>query len=796
MATPELGHHTERRRKRVTQLVVAGLVATVVAIAAVYRWRSAPEEKRLAAPRALPTNVNQQLSGYSYTRTDNGQRIFTIHAARSVALKQNGSTVLNDVWVEVFGRTGNRHDLIRTHQCTYDRGTGELFAEGKVEIELNAPPIASQGEDFTPPAELPVPISNLASRQRLPIYLETSRLSFIRKGSEVVSDAPVRFRIGLASGTAEGLAYATRDDWLELKRNISIEMRPPVGALDAPPLRLTASRLRFDKTTGTATLWGPVEVTRDQRRVMAKGGKLFLNAQNRITRAELQGDVKIYFPSAHGVLQGSADLVRAEFLPEGAQLRSIAAEGTVRGESKSENRTLGLAAQHFEMEFSGEPARPSHGSATGNVRLRGETRPDTGPGASPAGGAPGHLSGTKQDLTAAGVQFTFQPRGRGLQEASTAGAGKLVVTPNDPRVGERIITADPFVMNFDTQGRPLTLRGQAQARIVFMPSPAAPAGSPPAVTTSDRMEAKFDPSREILLSVDQRGNFRFQQGSRQAFAESARYDAASEVVTLEGHPRVEDPQTRARADRLQIDMHNDTAEGEGHVQATHVEGAAKNSQSKPSEPTNVVADRMTAQRASQFVHYEGHVRVWHGQDVVESSSIDVYKAERRMRSGSRVLSSFLQPAAQPPGAVGKSRAGGAPGVPVTIRADDLEFFEEGRKASYRGHVQLETENTTLRADRLDVYFSPSSAAGASEVERAVAEGHVTVVQPARRATGEHAEYFAEPGKIRVTGGPPTLYDAEKGFTTGQQLTFFLRDDRIFLDGGQQTPTFFQHRIPK
>ena len=95
-----------------------------------------------------------------------------------------------------------------------------------------------------------------------------------------------------------------------------------------------------------------------------------------------------------------------------------------------------------------------------------------------------------------------------------------------------------------------------------------------------------------------------------------------------------------------------------------------------------------------------------------------------------------------------------------------------------------------------VFFSGQGAAGASEVDRAVAEGHVTVVQPSRRATGEHAEYFAAPGKILVTGGPPTLYDAEKGFTTGQQLTFFLRDDRIFLDGGKESPTLFKHRIPQ
>jgi lipopolysaccharide export system protein LptA len=795
VGTPEFGHQTERRRKRVVRLVVAGLAVTLLVIGAFYRWKAAPEDKRLAIPQALPSNVNQQLSGYSYTRTDNGRRIFTIHAARSVAFKQNGETVLNDVWVEVFGRSGNRHDLLRTRQCTYDRVTGALFAEGKVEVELNAPPTASDEKELAQPLELPILSSSLTGRNRLPIYLETSHLSFVRQGSEVVSDAPVKFRVGMASGTAEGLVYATRDDWLELKRNVSMEVQPLPGPAASTPLRVMASRLRFDKATGTATLWGPVEVTRQERRVTAEGGKIFLNAQNRITAAELAGDVKVHVPTGTGVFEGSAQLLRALFQPEGAQLRSLTAEGDVRGDSKDGEQILHLASQRFEMNFSGQPPRPSRGSATGNVRLTAETLEDAGAGTQQPAAPKGSLSKSQQELTAEGVQFEFTPHGRLLREASTTGAGKLVVVPNDPKVGERVITADPFVMDFDALGRPAILRGLSQAHITFMPPPNAPKGSSPAESSSDRLQATLDPVNQTLRTVDQTGDFRFRQGDRRAYSERAQYAAASDGVTLTGQPRVEDQETRARADQIRVDLGNDTAEGLGHVQATHLEDSAKKPGAKRSDPTNVVADRMIARRDSQFVHYEGHVRVWHGQDVIESSSIDVYKAERRVRSGARVLTSFLQPAAESPEKGGKSRAGNVP-VPVTIRADDLEYFDEGRKASYRGHVQLETENATLRADRLDVYFSSKSAPGSSEVERAVADGHVTVVQPARRATGEHAEYFAAPGKILVTGGPPTLYDAEKGFTTGRQLTFFLRDDTIFLDGGEESPTLSRHRIPQ
>jgi hypothetical protein len=68
------------------------------------------------------------------------------------------------------------------------------------------------------------------------------------------------------------------------------------------------------------------------------------------------------------------------------------------------------------------------------------------------------------------------------------------------------------------------------------------------------------------------------------------------------------------------------------------------------------------------------------------------------------------------------------------------------------------------------------------------------VQPGRRATGQHAEYFAADGKILLSGGPPTVMDAEKGFTSGQRLTFFTRDDKLIVSGGDESPTISRHHV--
>ncbi len=798
MGTQEFGHQTERRRRRVMRLVAAGFAVLVLVIAA-YRWKSRRNEKPLAVPKSLPSNVSQQLSGYSFTRSDKSGQVFTVHAARTIAF-QGDETVLSDVSVEVFGRTGEQHDLIRTRTCNYNRKTGELFAEGQVQIELNAPANANL-DDLAKEMASSLASGAITARVEkgghVPVYLETSHLSFVRQGSLVVTDSPVKFRAGQASGTAQGLIYATRDDWVELKKNVMAEMKSQPGKPSSTPIRLAAARLRFEKATGTVTLWGPVQIDQGKERVTAAAGQVRLDARNRVTGALLEGDVMAHAPLPKNLVEGRANRLVAELDPATSLLRQLRAEDGVQIESKENDKVTRLSSQRLRMYFSGRPSRPMGGLAEGEVHISSEGIPETRSMRRGQHASNADNSKSNQDLTASAVRFVLAPSGKTLTQAETIGPGTIVLTSDDPKSGPKIVSANPFVLNFDEQGRPWTIRGLSEAQMIFKPAPVARAGTPEAVTTSDKMLATFDHTGRALSSINQTGNFRFVQGEQRGSAENAHYDTASETVTLTGHPRLWDEETRAQADRFLINSNADTAEGIGHVQTSHLEKSDSASPPERTDPTNVVADRMMAKRQSQFVHYEGNVRVWHDSDVIQSEAVDVFKGERRVRTDSSVLTSFLQPARS------DARTGtqGSPGgkdqaVPVTIRADGLEYSDKDRKATYRGNVRLETQDATLHADRLDVFFTPAAKSGNSEIERALATGNVTVVQPGRRATGDQAEYFAQGGKVILSGGPPTLYDSEKGFATGRQLTFFMHDDKVFLDGGDQSPTLSKHRIPQ
>ncbi len=803
MATLDQGRQTEKRKRRIAAFTVAGMSLTLVAVSLAYWWNAGHNQPPRAVSRNVPTNVHQQLSGYSFTRSEEGRRIFTVHAARSVAFAQGGTTVLEDVRVDFFGREGTRHDLLRTRRCDYKPDTGALFAPENVALKLNA------GDPLLP--------SNAQHRPR-PVDIQTSSVSFTQQGSKAVTDAPVQFRINTLTGTAHGMTYATKEDWLELERDIAMEFIPrgktqPAGrsasarrpealadrsaGVGAPsePMRLKASRLRYETLhppNRQITLWGPVEFTQGHRQVLAEHGIVSLDSQNRMTGALFEGGVRLKDLSPGKELEGHAPVLRAQFDPLGSRLRRLRGEGGVEWSTQRSGRTTHAVSDQLEVIFAGDHPRAQGGQALGNADLTMEFAADKNQ-ESPRPASGGQSWVGRQTLTAGELAFTFHADGQSLKEARTRGASKLVLYSSDPKVGDRIVTADPFLMAFDAKGRLTGLRGFSRPHVVFEVPRHAPPGSLPQETSSDELDAKFDPESGGLDAADQIGDFQYREGDRQGSADRARYDSSSQLLELKGQPRVWDPELNAQADRIVIDLERDLAKGSGHVRSTHLQSANSSPKSPPADPTHVVADRMVAERAKQYVHYEGHVRTWRGQDVMESSSLDVHRSERRVTSGVGVVTSHVQP---PPAGTegGGSPPAGREPRPVTIRADRLEYLDQGRKGVYRGNVELHTDDTVMKSDRLDAYFAAQGDLDVSEIDRAVAEGHVIVTQQTRRSTGDHAEYSAAAGTIVVTGGPPTLYDADKDFTTGRRLTFYVHDDTVRVEGDEKSPALSKHRM--
>jgi lipopolysaccharide export system protein LptA len=78
----------------------------------------------------------------------------------------------------------------------------------------------------------------------------------------------------------------------------------------------------------------------------------------------------------------------------------------------------------------------------------------------------------------------------------------------------------------------------------------------------------------------------------------------------------------------------------------------------------------------------------------------------------------------------------------------------------------------------------------------VAEDNVVIQQPGRKAQGQKLIYTASDDKFVLTGGAPSIFDAERGKITGVSLTFFRSDDRVLVEGEANTPVVTQTRVAK
>ena len=82
----------------------------------------------------------------------------------------------------------------------------------------------------------------------------------------------------------------------------------------------------------------------------------------------------------------------------------------------------------------------------------------------------------------------------------------------------------------------------------------------------------------------------------------------------------------------------------------------------------------------------------------------------------------------------------------------------------------------------------------SKLEKIVAWGSVLITEPNRRTTGDQLTYTASDDKFVLTGGSPSIFDAEHGKITGVSLTLYRHDDRVVVNGDSRSPAVTQTRV--
>jgi lipopolysaccharide export system protein LptA len=452
-----------------------------------------------------------------------------------------------------------------------------------------------------------------------------------------------------------------------------------------------------------------------------------------------------------------------------------------------------------------------------------------------------NIAAVSQDfeLSASGVDFTVAD-GHILQHAVTSGAGQIVLAqaPETARASAQtspaqrtVVTAGQFQAQFASDGggrnHLANVHGAPNSRIV-----SSTPGQPDRVSTSDSVDAAFLPQGGIDF-ITQQGHIVYTDGQQpdkrlQAWADSGRYTPTDQMLVLSGSPRIANGGMATTAKAIHINRSTGDALADGGVKSTYSElkeqpdGALLAS----SSPIHVTASTMTAHNTPGVVRYSGNARLWQDANIIEAPTIQfdrdrrfvtaqgsptqpaqtiLVQAEKRVPAGSANGDKDKGGNHPETGKISRTKPHNAPSLaassPVAITAAKLTYADSERRVHYEGGVVAKGADFTASANTVDAYLlsrsqtaSPQGFAGPGQLDHMVAQENVVIQQANRRADGQKLVYTVADDSFVLTGGPPSIFDAEQGKITGVSLTFFRRDDRVLVEGGTSTPVVTQTRV--
>ena len=813
------------------------MIATVAGMYFYARWRVRKVVHDV--PAKIGLDIQQTAEGFSISKSVEGRTLFTVSASKAVQFKGGGHAELHNVKIVVYGKDAGRFDQITGDDFEYDPASGDVSAKGTVRIDLEANPEGMRYSDQTPP-----------ERTRDPIHVETNGLVFNRNTGNASASGKVVFQTPQASGSAVGIEYVAKTGTMNLLSAVALAVSKPQA------VRLNADHGLISKQPRQVVLTG-LRLTKERQELRSDRATFFLREDNTVDRILAEGDVRSEFhgrvsSNSHSnsktsnsetharsdraelfltgirnqlttaILSGDVQLATgdaASRVSTGAQNRGLQNQGAQQAEATAGRVTLHFAGQQILQTVHAEDG----------VRLS-QKRSQSGALVASASSstAGGDAQDQDIDMTAPVMDFIVKG-GRQLERAETSGPPQILIT--QPGANQKtVVTAAKFTANFTEKNRLATLHGEPDARIISgkivsgkmaaSESGVAP-GQPNRVSTSKLLDVVFRPEGGIA-SITQSGGVAYVDGAQKAWAQKGEYTAADQLLVLRGSPRVVDNGMTTTAQTIRMNRTTGDATAEGNVKSTYSELKAQpdGGMLASSDPIHVTSHAMTAHRSPALAVYTGDARSWQNANVVEAPTLQFDRDHRSLVAQAMGQDSVgtglrpvragqspapTQPLTQPVSTVLVQVDKSGKATPVTVTSARLNYADAERKIFLDGGVTAKGNDTTLTGSQMTVFLLPRSQSQAAtamspgtpgQVERIVAQGSVVITQPTRHATGDHLEYTAADDKFVLTGGTPSIFDAERGKITGDSLTFYRHDDRVLVEGKETSPTVTRTQVAR
>lgn len=799
----------------------------------------AREENRIPT---LGLTVQQSASGVTIAKESGGRPVFRLMASRAITMKPGGEHVLRQVKFLAFNQDGIHADEVSGEEFAYDQASGDVRARGPVQIALQArvnpagtgtdareSPIEIQARDLS---------FNLKTGEgTIQQGIEFRYLNAQGQAGQAQVDSR-QGRLALSGGVRVNWQRPGESDLVVSADTGAVQRLGSGESAAAAP----ASAAGASTDAAVITLRGHAGVRTADQSLAADQLRFWMRPDRSLRRLDAEGHLQVKGnaegrgrgPAAERAVRAEAHAGHADFVavgPHHAALDHLVLDGGASLEQTSAGRQEQLSARSLNFLFdSGHRIRRLQ--ALGQARLQLLSLAGAG---QPRAGRAGPQN---QSIAAPELDFDFAPNAAG----ATAGSARLrsleasggTVAELASAEGPVQAESDRFQLTFSSRQQPQTATADGNVRLRQ-----GMAGSVRR-SLSDHLELHFAStvsggSQPALEQAVETGHVELQQGTRSLQADRAVYLPQEHVATFVARPgsnfshgqvQVSDQGSRFRAPAVRWEQQADGSSlirASGGVAVSRSPSAASADEGGAgAQPAPVV---ITAQelewvqppatgaarsrsgpagpelaRPAGRATFTGQVRLLQNPNLLRSDRMVLDAAQGLLIANGHVQADFVtagnhgQGSAATPGSavpILGLRTNGGP-MPIHIGAEQLRYRASERIAVFQQQVELHAAQAVLQAPRLTLTFAPAAGAGTGSgkpsefgpdfavggPQRARATGGVKIRDGGRQARAAEAEFDFQRRLAVLSGGSPSILDAEQGRITGDPLTFSLASDEI------------------
>jgi lipopolysaccharide export system protein LptA len=745
--------------------------------------KKAIQAQVLPTPQPLPPELTGTSALGTWTRKDQktGCKTVDILYKHMNEVKDSSRVDLEGAKLYIYHKCEDKYDVVESATANFFPSENRLYADGEVRISLG------EREDSDTPTSLAV--------------ITTSGVTFDSETGHADTDRPTKYVFKNGDGESRGATYDPPSRELFMKNDVKIDWK--AATPESKELHIEAPSLYYHEASQQIDMVPNGKLTRDGATFEGDTPVIHMQDDGQGHRTIKEVDAS----KAHGTevqpnrkLDYSADKVWVDYNEKG-KVKKIAGEGNSRVVSTAEYSETTAAANRVDLFFDPGQKDSVLTSAVCNQHAVVTSKPIA---------APGHEPSETHIMRSESIEMKMRPGGKEIESVVSHVPATLEFLPNLPAQHHRVLEGREMLIAYAAENRIDSFKASDVKTFTDPNEEERSRNRTQSVTASRDMVAHFDPQSSRLVSMEQTGNFTYQEGDRKAHAAKASLDGKQNIITLDTSTAVSDSTGSTAADHIRMDQTTGDFTAEGNVNSIRLpdKDQNKNSQMLSSDaPLHAQARRMEytnprqegGKKSEGHTRYQGNAALWQGANRIEADVIDIDKDKHTLTAHGNVVSNLWEQAKD------DDKKKNASPVLTKVRAPDLVYTDTDRLAIYSGGVKLDRTGMQLQSRELRAWMADSGSD--SSLDHAFADGAVDILGSSNGRTyhsnSEHAEYYTKvpcpaeivPGigpciepKLLLNGGRAKLVRTIKGSPTtmeGSELTYWANDDRLLMKGDPQ-----------